>query len=266
MLVLSACTKAVYRVYVRISLPTIVQLAPRPRTTGLCCASLIWAELADVARLAALEAFVQWVHRMGVVSGSRTREGTLPADREASAASTPVASAATPPPASPVKSPVRGAVVPKAAAGVPSLTTVSPSLVCTAEISGAVGIPPPSETAAGVVGGWADPAGAPQTEPWPGGGMTQLASSANPPFPPLAFNSLSCAWAVRMASAFSDAVASTRRRAMKRATTTSCLSLRASTIPTLRSDTTFHSYLKAGCRATFSRSIRRSWARNTSST
>ena len=40
-LVLSACAKAVCRVYVRISLPTIVQLASRPRTTRLCCASSI---------------------------------------------------------------------------------------------------------------------------------------------------------------------------------------------------------------------------------
>ena len=147
---LSACTKAVYRVYVCISLPTIVQLAPQPRTTGLCCASSIWAELADVARLAALEAFVQWAHRMGVVSESRTREGTLPADRETSAAAAP---AATPPPTSPVKSTVRWAVVPQAAAGVPSPATLSPSHVCAAGITGAVGTPPPSETAAGVVGG-----------------------------------------------------------------------------------------------------------------
>ena len=99
-LVLSACAKAVCRVYVRISLPTIMQLASRPRTTGLCCASSIWAELADVARFAALKAFVQWAHCMGVVSGSQTREGTPPADRGASAAAAPVASVATPSPAS----------------------------------------------------------------------------------------------------------------------------------------------------------------------
>ena len=97
-LVLSACAKAVCRVYVRISLPTIVQLASRPRTTGLCCASSIWAELTDVARFAALEAFVQWAHRKGVVSGSRAHEGTLPADRGASAAAAPAASVATRPP------------------------------------------------------------------------------------------------------------------------------------------------------------------------
>ena len=53
-LVLSACPKAACRVYVRISLPTIVQLTSRPRTTGLCCASSIWAKLADVTRFAAL--------------------------------------------------------------------------------------------------------------------------------------------------------------------------------------------------------------------
>ena len=81
-----------------------------------------------------------------------------------------------------------------------------------------------------------------------GGGMTLLASSANPPFPPITFDSLSCAWAVRMAPAFSDAVASPRRRAMKRATRTGCLSLRAFTIPRLRSYTTLHSSLRAGCR------------------
>ena len=155
MLVLSACTKAVYRVYVRISLPTIVQLAPRPRTTGLCCAFSIWTELADVARLAALEAFVQWAHRMGVVSGIRTREGTLSADHEASAAAaaTPAVSAVPPPPASPVESPVRGAKVLQAAAGVPSPATVSSSHICATEITGAVRTPPPSETAAGVVTG-----------------------------------------------------------------------------------------------------------------
>ena len=45
-LVLSACAKAVCRIYVPISLPTIVQLASRPRATGLCCAPSIWAELA----------------------------------------------------------------------------------------------------------------------------------------------------------------------------------------------------------------------------
>ena len=57
-LVLSACAKAVYRVYVRISLPTVVQLVPRPQAAGLCCASSIGAELVDMARLAALKAFV----------------------------------------------------------------------------------------------------------------------------------------------------------------------------------------------------------------
>ena len=147
MLVLSACVKAVCRVYVRISLPPIVQLASRPRTTGLCCASSIWAELADVARFTALEAFVQRAHRMGVVRGSRTREGTLPADRGTSAAAAP--SSATSPTVSSVEPPVRGPVVPQAAAGVPSH-------VSAAECTGAIGEPPPSETAAGVVGvvGW----------------------------------------------------------------------------------------------------------------
>ena len=43
-----------------------------------------------------------------------------------------------------------------------------------------------------------------------------------------------------------------------------CLSFRDSTIPPLRSDTTFHSSLRAGCRVTISRSMRRSRARNTS--
>ena len=107
-LVLSACAKAVCRVYVRISLPTIAQLAPRPSTTGPCCASPIWADLADVARLAALKAFVQWAHRVEAVSRSRTREGTLLADRGASAAATPAASAAAPPRVFAVELPVRG--------------------------------------------------------------------------------------------------------------------------------------------------------------
>ena len=142
-LVLSVCAKAVCRVYVRISLSTIVQLATRSRTAGLCCVSSIWAELADVARLAALKAFVQWAHRMGVVSGSRTREGTLPADRGASAAAASAASAATPPPVSSAEPPVRGAVVPQAAAGVHSPATVRPSHVCAAEVTGAIGTPPP---------------------------------------------------------------------------------------------------------------------------
>ena len=142
-LVLSACAKAVCRVYVRISLPTIAQLAPRPSTTGLYCASSIWADLADMARLAALKAFVQWAHRMEVVSGSRTREGTLLADRGASAAATPAASVAAPPPVFPVEPPIRGAVVPQAAAGVPSPATVSSSHVCAAEVTGATGNPPP---------------------------------------------------------------------------------------------------------------------------
>ena len=90
----------------------------------------------------------------------------------------------------------------------------------------------------------------------PGHGMTQLMSSANLPLPPIAFNSLNWAWAVRMAPAFSDAVASPRSRVTKRATRTGCLSFRASTIPRLRSETTFHSSLRAGCRAIFPRSMR----------
>ena len=262
---LSACAKAVCRIHVRISLPTIVQLAPRLRTTGLCCASSIWAELADVARLAALKAFVQWARRMGVVSVSRTCEGTLPADRGASVAAAPAASAATPPPASSVEPPVRGAVVPQSAAGVPSPATVSPFHVCAAEVTGAIGTPPPplrnrrwrrgGERLALVV----------LPRPNSGlGGEDPVGEFREPALSPIAFNSLSCAWAVRMPPAFSDAVASPRRRAMKRATWTGCLSLRASTIPTLRSDTTLNSSLRAGCRATFSRSIRRSGVYNTS--
>ena len=186
---------------------------------------------------------------MGVVSGSRTRKGTLPADRGASAAAAPAASAATPLPASSVEPPVRGAVVPQAAAGVPSPATVRPSHASAAEVTGAIGPPPPPKPPLAWWGVWAGPGGAPQTEPWPGGETTQWASSANPPFPPITFNSISCAWAVRMAPALSDADASPRRRAMKRATRTSCVSLRASTTPTLSSDTTFHSSLRAGCRA-----------------
>ena len=90
---------------------------------------------------------------MGVVSGSRTREGTLPADRGDSAAAAPAASTATPPPASSVEPLVRGAVVPEAAADVPSPATVSPSHVYAAEVIGAIGTPLPSEPAADVVGG-----------------------------------------------------------------------------------------------------------------
>ena len=70
---------------------------------------------------------------MGVVSRSRSREGTLPADRGALAAAAPAASAATPPPAFPVEPPIRGGVVPGATAGVPSPVTVSPSHICAAE-------------------------------------------------------------------------------------------------------------------------------------
>ena len=156
-LVLSVCAKAVCRVYVRISLPPIVQLASRSRTPGLCCASSIWAELADVARFAALETFVQWAHRMGVVSVSRTREGTLPADRGTSTAAAPAASAATSPPASSVEPPVRGPIVPQAAAGVPSPATVSPSHVSAAEVTGAIGTPPPPKPPLAWWGVWGEP-------------------------------------------------------------------------------------------------------------
>ena len=79
---------------------------------------------------------------MGVVSESGTRESTLPADRGDSAAAASAASAATPPPASSVEPPVRGTVVPQAAAGVPSPATVSPSHVSAAEVTGAIGTPP----------------------------------------------------------------------------------------------------------------------------
>ena len=105
---------------------------------------------------------------MGVVVGSRTREGTLAVNRGPSAAAAPAASAAAPPPKSPVGPPVRGAVVPRPAAGVPSPATVSPR-VCAAKVAGATGENLTSETAAGVVGGWAGPGGAPQAEQWPRG-------------------------------------------------------------------------------------------------
>ena len=90
---------------------------------------------------------------MEVVRGRRTREGTLPPNREALTVAALAASAAAPPPTSPTKSPVCGAVVPRTAAGVPSPATVSPSHVCAAEVTGATGTPPPSAIAAGVVGG-----------------------------------------------------------------------------------------------------------------
>ena len=43
--------------------------------------------------------------------------------------------------------------MPRPAAGVPSPVAVSPSHVCAAEVAGAAGEKPTSETAAGVVGG-----------------------------------------------------------------------------------------------------------------
>ena len=49
--------------------------------------------------------------------------------------------------------PVREPIAPQAAAGVPSPATVSPSHVSAADVTGAIGTPPPSETAASVVGG-----------------------------------------------------------------------------------------------------------------
>ena len=211
MLVLSACVKAVCRVYVRIPLPPIAQLTSRPVQLASAVSS-IWAELADVARFTALETFVQRAHRMGMVRGSRTREGTLAADRGTSAVAAPAASSAASPPVSSVEPPVRGPVVPQAAAGVPSPATVSPSHVSAVKCTSAVENPPPPKPPPAWWGLWAGPGGAPQREPWPGGGITQLTSSANPPFPPIAFNSFSWAWAVRMAPAFSDAVASPRRR------------------------------------------------------
>ena len=143
MLALSACAKAVCRVYVRIRLPTDVQFAPRPQTAGLCCSSTIGAELADMVQLAALKAFVQWANHMGVVRGNRTREGTLPANRGTSAAAAPVAFAAAPPPVAPVEPPVRATVVLRVAAGVPSPAIVSSSHVCAAEVTGATGSPSP---------------------------------------------------------------------------------------------------------------------------
>ena len=157
MLVLSACAKAVCRVYVRISLPTVVRLMPRPQTAGISwCAPSIGAELAYMARLAACKAFVQWANCRGVVRGSQTRKVTLPADRGASVAAAAAASVATPPPASPVGPPIRGALVPRPAVGVPSPATASPSHVCAAEVAGAAGeIPPPKPPLAWWRGGLA---------------------------------------------------------------------------------------------------------------
>ena len=77
---------------------------------------------------------------MGMVRGSRTREGTLAADRGTSAAAAPAASSL---PVSSVEPPVRGPVVPQAAAGVPSPATVSPSHVSAVKCTGAIGEPPP---------------------------------------------------------------------------------------------------------------------------
>ena len=84
-LMFSAYAKTVCQVYVRILLPTVVRLAPRSQAADLSwCMFSIGAQLADKARIAALKAFVQWANRIGVPVGSRTREGTLPANRGAS--------------------------------------------------------------------------------------------------------------------------------------------------------------------------------------
>ena len=226
--------------------------------------SSIWAELADVARFTALETFIQRANRMGMVRGSRTREGTFAADRGTSAAAAPTASSAASPPVSSVEPPVRGPVEPQAAAGVPSPATVSPSYVSAVKCTGAIGEPPPSETTAGVVGvvGWPWWCSPERTVAW--GGDNPVGEFREPALSPHRLQLFQSGVGVRMAPAFSDAVASPRRRAMKRATRFGCLSLRASTIPTLRSDMTLHSSLRAGCRAPFSRSIKRSLARNTS--
>ena len=108
---------------------------------------------------------------MGMVRGSRTREGTLAADRGTSAVATPAASSAASPPVSSVEPPVRGPVVPQAAAGVPSPATVSPSYVSAVKRTGAIGEPPPSETTAGVVGvvGWPWWCSPERTVAWRGG-------------------------------------------------------------------------------------------------
>ena len=189
-LVLSACAKAVCRVYVRISLLTVVQLTPRPQTAGVCCASSIEAELADMARLAALKPFVQWANRMGVVCGSQTREGTLPANRGVSVAATPVASTAAPALASPVGPPVRGAIVPRPAAGVPPLATVSPSHVCVAEVTGATGKPPPPKPPLAWWGGGAGHGGSrDRTVVW--GGNDPVGEFREPALAPHRLNSLS---------------------------------------------------------------------------
>ena len=121
---------------------------------------------------------------MGVVRGSRTREGTLPADRGTSAAAAPATSSATSPSVSSVELPVRGPVVPQAAAGVPSPATVSPSLVSAAECTGAIGEPPPSETAPGVVGvvGWPWWCSPDRTVAW--GGDNPVCEFREPALPP----------------------------------------------------------------------------------
>ena len=213
-----------------------------------------------MARLAALKAFVQWENRTGVIRGSQTRKGTLPADRGASVAAAPAASATTPPPASPVGPPVCGAVVPRPAVGVPSPTTVSPSHVCAAEVAGAAGeTPPPKPPLAWWRGGLAL-----VTPPRPNrglGGNDPVGEFREPALAPHRLELL------ELSVGRTDSSGLLRRYRLSQASCDEeggCLSFRDSTIPPLRSDTTFHSSLRAGCRVTISRSMRRSRARNTS--
>ena len=107
-----------------------------------------------MARLAPLEAFVQWAYRVWVIHGSRTCKGALPANRGASAAAPPAVSAAALPPASPVGPPVRGAVVPWPTVGAPSPAAVSPFHVRAAEVVSANGENLASEIDAGVECVW----------------------------------------------------------------------------------------------------------------
>ena len=78
------------RHYVRLSLPKGARPARRPQTAGLpWCASSVGAELTDAARLAVLETLIQRASCVRGIRGSRTCEGTSPANWGASAAPPP---------------------------------------------------------------------------------------------------------------------------------------------------------------------------------
>ena len=197
---------------------------------------------------------------MGMVRGRRTRKGTLSADRGTSAAAAPVASSAASPLVSSVEPPVRRPVVPQAAAGVPSPATVSPSHVSAVKCTRAIGEPPPSETTAGVVGvmGWPWWRSPERTVAW--GGDHPVGEFREPALSPHRLQLFQFGVGRPDGSGLFG-----RCRLSQASCNEEGDEVRlSSTIPTLRSDMTLHSSLRAECRATFSRSIKRSLALNTS--